>query len=161
MRLLRLLSSPKHFLLFAGGSVLLFDVFYVIMATLPGEDQYMCVPGANLTVSNLLFAGAFSVVLSIVLVGLWALFSVTSRKERVNMGALTGIGSVLALFTLFCTVCTLPVLSLFGLSIALGFFSSYNLIFKIVALVLLAGVLILLDRKLDPACSCRVPDETR
>ena len=134
-----------------GTALLFFDLNYYLMANLIGTRNLMCVIGAGLTVENF----AFSIAISS-LVGLMASGFIELRKKHKNtlaVSSTSGLGALLGIFTLFCPICTIPVLSVFGASVGLSFFTTYNLVFKIIALFLMLIAVYMLDGRLDEECA--------
>ena len=121
------------------------------MATLPGgSDMDVCDVGASLTSSNIMFATLYSALFGVMVAGLRELHE--KRKVSAKTSALSGVGMVVGSLTLFCSVCTIPLLSLFGLSTVLAFFTEYNALAKIFSLVLIGAGLYSMNKQLDGVC---------
>ena len=129
---------------------LFFDVQYWIMATLPGSRHEMCVLGAGLNTLNVAFSILQSLLAGLFVVGFFASFRVT--KASFQSASWTGLGALLGTMTVFCTLCTIPLITLFGLGISLGFITTYDLWFKLLSLFLLCIGLYQLNRKMRGAC---------
>lgn len=142
---------PTALFLFIGISVIFFDLQYWIMSKLPGTINEMCVMGAGLSVSNLLFSGMTSLLMGVLGAGLWLLFS--ARSFSIPAISSSGIGALLGMVTLFCPVCTFPLISIFGISIGLHFFTTFNTFFKAFSLLLITVGLYELNRQLKKDCS--------
>lgn len=154
MHLLKLLKQPKYLITFLGISVLLFDLAFYMMISLPGERDLMCVEGAYLTPLNIVFSIFMSMALANVMIGI---YDMNKHKKRSGVvGLLAFVGTLIGSFTVFCTYCTLPVLSLFGLSFGLSFFTFYNEIFKIISLILIVVAYVLLNKKIKDGCKIKM-----
>ena len=146
------LGKPVYMLTALGTSLLLFDFNYYLMANLPGEQNNMCVLGAGLTPANLLFTAFLSISMGILVAGIFATISQRAVSQKVAVTTLSGIGMITGTLTVFCTLCTLPVISLFGVSIWLSFFTDYNILLKILSVVVMGMALYLLNRQLKMSC---------
>ncbi|MBI2634557.1 hypothetical protein HYW82_02740 [Candidatus Peregrinibacteria bacterium] len=149
------LGQPIYLLVMLGTALLLFDFNYYLMSTLPGSRDFACVVGANLTTGHIIFAGILSILAGIMAAGILALVRKNSSKFAVS--SMSGIGLFFGGMTMFCTACTLPFISLFGLNIGLSFFTTYSLLFQITSLGLLGISVIFLNKKLNRDCrACRI-----
>lgn len=147
------LKKPTQFLVFFGSFLLFFDLSYYFMATMPGIKDSMCVMGANLTVSNIVFSLAMGILFGVVASGLVSfLFSTSKRRRKIMTSSFSGLGALLGSLTVFCLPCTLPAISLFGISVSLNFFSSYNLFLRVAGFILLLVTAFLLNKKLEADC---------
>lgn len=162
------LKELKYALVFAGVVFLLFDVSYYLMVNLPGTRNFACVMGANLTPLNIGFSVVMSLLVGLLMTGFVALFSQQYKEKKAAMvslsaaqaGPLAGFGLVAGVLSLFCTVCTFPVLLLFGVSVGLEFFTDYHVLVKIISLGLLGAAVFLLNRQLARQCAvCKVPEK--
>lgn len=146
-----LLKNPRHWVIFGFTFGLLFYANYYLMAHLVGERDLMCVMGAGLTPFNLFFAFVMSVMAGFLVVGV-----VQNSKNRatsqVKVGSTSFLGLGLGTLTSFCTLCSLPALTLFGSSVSLGFITEYEVYFKLLSIVLLAVGLYLVNRELKEGC---------
>lgn len=133
-----------------GVAVLVFDFNYYLMSTMIGSRNHACVMGANLTTANIIFSGIFSVLCGALGAGVVALYR--QRRGVMKSSAISGIGMILGIFTMFCTACTFPIISLFGLSFGVGFFTDYSITFQILSLALLGYGMFTLNRQLDGVC---------
>lgn len=125
------------------------------MATLPGEKDFACVEGAALTAGNIIFALFMSLLSGIIIASLVSLhYKKHATTKEVELGTLSGIGAIFGMLTVFCTFCSFPIISLFGLSFAVSLFTDYNLLFKGISLALLLGSLYLIHRQLEGNCGC-------
>jgi len=134
-------------LVFVGLLLLFFDLNYYLMTRLPGTEGLACVPGGNVTAINITFA----VLLSILSALMFSAAIMLTGARRPTAG-IAGVGAVVGTFTVFCTTCSLPFISLFGLSVGLGFFTTYNLAIKIISLVLILVGLYYLEKQLQGNC---------
>jgi hypothetical protein len=149
------LKKPKYLFLFLGVAFIFFDIGYYIMSKLPGSRNEMCVIGVNLTPVNIIFSFCISILSAVMISGLVALFASKLAKNKAAMSSLSGLGFGLGMLTVFCPLCTLGTISVFGLSLGLEFFNDYNFYIKIASITLLAGSLYLLNRQLKGVCgSC-------
>lgn len=140
-------------------AAVIFDAYYLIMKRLPAvNDTKACQIGGALTTENLIFSAVLSMLAALILAGLFRLYRLrTSLKQKVATGSLLSVGFVVGVFTVFCTVCTIPVISLFGLGIGLGFFTTYNLLFKILSLLIMGLALYRVRRQLRNHCqACKI-----
>lgn len=155
LEIIKNLQRPSALFLAIGFSVLFFDLSYYFMSTLPGHKDLACVIGAGLTFWNMMFSIALSLMAGVMVAGIFALYK--KHKSRLAVSSLSGFGVLIGTMTIFCTACTLPVISLFGLSIGLTFFTTYNLTFKILSLAVMATGLYLLNGQMADKCKiCRI-----
>lgn len=155
LEIIKNLRRPSALFLAIGFSVLFFDLSYYFMRTLPGHKDLACVIGAGLTFWNTMFSIALSLMAGVMVAGIFALYK--KRQSKLAVSSLSGFGVLIGTMTIFCTACTLPVISLFGLSIGLTFFTTYNLTFKILSLAVMMAGLYLLNRQLADECEvCRI-----
>lgn len=157
MPVLSNLKQLKYFLAALGAAVLMFDVSYYVMSTFPGSRNNMCVLGANFTPTNIAFSIVLSVMVGVLFAGFIALFAQNYTKNRAKLTSLSGLAFLIGSMSVICTACTLPVISLFGVTIWLDFFTNHEILFKVVSLVLMSGSLYLLNQQLKNACAVCVP----
>ena len=130
-----------------GVALGFFALSYYLMATLPGTRDLTCMMGANLTVLNIGFGVILSVMTGIFVAGFVAL-AIMKRGGLGASSATGGVGVIVGIFTVFCTICTLPAISLLGVSLSLSFFVEYNLAIKIVSVLFMGLGLFFLYRQL-------------
>lgn len=158
MKIVTNLRNPKYLFALVGVAFVAFDLSYYLMASLPGNRDEMCIMGANLTPLNIWFSVMLSLMVGVLFAGFWSLIDKKihlqkqSGGKKIAVGSLSGIGAFLGVMTMFCTACTLPVISLFGLSVGLEVFTDNNYIFKIASLVMVLVSIILLNRQLEDKC---------
>ncbi len=153
--ILKNLANPSRALVALGSAVLFFDLSYYAMAYLPGEKNLMCVIGAGLTTVNMIFSLILSLMFGIVVSGVVSLYK--QRKVGLAASSASGIGFVVGAFTVFCTACTIPVFTVLGAAVSLSFFTTYELYFKIVSMILMLYGLYLLNKQLKEECQvCKV-----
>lgn len=133
-----------------GVAFLMFDFNYYLMSTLIGSRNNACVVGANLTAANLVFSVIFSIFCGILVAGLVQLYR--QRKLAMKGSMVSGFGLLLGIFTMFCTACTFPIISAFGLGLGVEFFTDYSPGFQVLSLALLGYGLYSLNRQLDGVC---------
>ena len=134
----------------------IFYGYYQVMKILPAVgDVPACIVGGSLTLKNVVFSGFLSALTALVLAGLIRLYLLRrSIVKSTKTGSILGLGFLTGFFTVFCTLCTIPVVSIFGFGIGLGFFTTYNLFFKIVSMIFMIAALILLDKQLNSCEAC-------
>lgn len=144
------LRNPTLLTVMLGFAFLFFDLQYLMMSRLPGYRDEMCVMGAGLNPSNITFAIATSLFAGLFIVG----FIETLRKKQTSYKALSlsSVGALVGSMTVFCASCTIPVLSLFGLAFGFGFFTTYNIWFKIISLTLMSIGLYQIDKQIRGNC---------
>ncbi len=152
------LKNPVYLFYFIGAVFLVFDVQYFLMATLPGTRDFMCVDGANLTPLNVVFSLALSVLVGLMVSALLAMFQKTIKQKKASLASMTGVGMGLGALTLFCPICALPVISVFGISLGLDFVNDYNVWLKLLSIALLVVSLVMVNGRLDPECKTCVMD---
>lgn len=140
------LRSPAAAVVAGTTALLIFDVNYYLMSTMLGTRNNACAIGANLTPFNIGFSGVMSILAGVMIVGIGAL--IKKKRNAAQAVSLSGFGFVSGIFTLFCTVCILPLITIFGVAIDLGFFTTYNVFFNTASLMLFVWGLWLLNRKL-------------
>lgn len=152
--LLKEYKNPSMWLVGFATGLLVFDVQYFTMANFPGTRNEMCVMGANLTPLNIVFALLLSTMIALLIIGFIQLFKKKLEQKKVLASSVsTTFGLLIGVFSSFCTLCTLPVLSLSGLSVGLEFFTEYQAVFKIISLLLLGAALLQLNKQLKDQCS--------
>jgi hypothetical protein len=157
LHILDILKKPKYLFACIGGAVLVFDFNYYLMLKLPGSEDEMCVMGVNLTAGNIIFSILLSLLIAVVITGLLALFVKKRAQRKVELASLSGVGLGLGMFTFFCPVCAIPLLSTAGLSVVFQTFNDFNLVFKIVSIGMLLMTLFFLNRHLGDECvKCKV-----
>lgn len=148
-----LLNQKKYLVLFLLVSAGFFALNYQLMARLPGGGKnLMCEVGGGLTPENLTFGFVLSAMGGLLITGFIALLSQKKAKVGWKAGSASTLGMGVGLLTTFCTLCTLPVISLFGLGVGLSFFTEYELWFKVLSLILLGASLYLLNKQLKEQC---------
>jgi len=157
MPIIAQLKQLKYFFIFVGVAALMFDISYYVMSTLPGSRDSMCVVGANITPLNIGFTAIMSLLIGILMVGFIALFAQNYAKNKAGLTSLSGMGMLVGTMSVICTACTLPVISLFGFSIWLDFFTDYEVLFKVLSFGMIAASLYLLNQQLKNECKLCVP----
>ena len=99
------------------------------MAHFPGTDGFMCLIGANFTPLNIIFSIFISLSAGLLTVGLIELYKEKKALKSVELGSTSTVGLAMGMLTTFCTLCTIPTLSLFGVGISLSFVTQYELYF--------------------------------
>ncbi len=149
-------EEPLQWLYTITLAAIIFYSYYLVMRLLPGVGQVpACLVGGALTLQNLIFSALLSFLTALIISGLFRLY--VKRKsmiKNVKTGSVMGFGFLLGFFTVFCTLCTIPVISIFGFAVGLGFFTTYNLIFKILSLLLMILALTLLNKQLNFCETC-------
>jgi hypothetical protein len=155
MTLLKTLKKPKYLFAFFGSAVLVFDFNYYLMSSLPGTRDEMCVMGVNLNTGNIIFSLTLSILMAVLITGLIALFANKCAQRKIAVASLSGLGMGIGLFTFFCPLCAIPLLSISGISIIAQAFNDFNLAFKIASLAMLGFSLFLLNKHLsDDSVGC-------
>jgi len=126
------------------------------MKILPGVGNVpACVVGGSMTIKNVIFSGLLSALTALILAGLMRLYLLRkSIVKTAKTGSILGFGFLTGFFTVFCTLCTIPIISIFGFSVGFGFFTMYNLLFKILSMIFMITALILLDKQLNSCETC-------
>ena len=158
MQLFVNLKKPTYALIALGVALLLFDFNYYIMVNFLGEINLTCVIGAALTKKNIVFALLTSTMTGVLISGVVRLFfERKGRQKNAGTASIGIVGTLIGFFTVFCTLCTLPVFVLFGVSIGFGFFTDFTIYFQLLSLGLLSGALFFLNRQLVGVCDfCEV-----
>jgi len=151
--IISLLKNPRYILVASMVFGSFFYLNYYLMANMIGEQDFMCVMGGGLTPFNITFALIISAIASLVVVGFLENQKNRSSKSSLKMGSASAVGLTLGTLTSFCTLCSLPVLTLFGLSIPITFLTDYELYFKFASFFLLIGGLYLVNRELKKGCT--------
>lgn len=152
MTLFDLLNQRKFlalFLLVSGG---FFALNYRLIARLPGGGNLACEIGGGLTPENLTFTFVLSAMVGLLVMGLTGLFSQKKAKLGWKTGSSSTLGMAVGILTTFCSLCTLPLLSLFGLGVVFSFITEYEFWFKGLSLILLGWSVYLLNRQLKEQC---------
>ncbi|MBI2453174.1 hypothetical protein HYV56_00550 [Candidatus Peregrinibacteria bacterium] len=149
---------PWAFIVAFFSAASLFLIQYYLMATLPGTKNLSCVMGAWLTFGNLVFSLFVSLLFGFLVPVFIFIFS-QSLKTLKSAASTSGVFSLLgfgtSMLSVFCTFCTLPVISFFGVSIGLSIFTFYNAYFKVLSIIFLFISIFLLHRKLQKGCKFR------
>jgi hypothetical protein len=156
-------EEPLQWLYTLTCAAIIFYSYYLVMRLLPGVGQVpACLVGGALTLQNLIFSALLSFLTALIISGLFRLY--VKRKsmiKNVKTGSVMGFGFLLGFFTVFCTLCTIPVISIFGFAVGLGFFTTYNLVFKILSLLLMILALTLLNKQLNFCETCMLDSSRR
>jgi len=151
-----LFKNPVYVFIALGAAFLVFDVSYYALAHLPGTRNLACVEGGYLTAGNVLFSVVFAILLGIFAAGFVRLFRIRTETKKATLMSLSGVGLLVGMLTTFCTVCTIPVISFFGLSVGLGAFTTFNVYFKVFSLASILYALYLLHKQIQGDCACEV-----
>ena len=152
LAILQLLKNRVYLIMAVAVAFILFDLSYYFMSTLSGSDGLTCIDGGNLTLANLVFSAIMSLSVALMLIATIEVHK-RRRKKILSAGsALSGAGFFVGTLTVFCTACTIPIISLFGLGTVLWWFVSYNLWFKLLSLVLIGLGLRMLNKQLEGEC---------
>ncbi|PIQ79463.1 hypothetical protein COV81_02140 [Candidatus Peregrinibacteria bacterium CG11_big_fil_rev_8_21_14_0_20_41_10] len=151
--LLTNLKDAKYGLTAFGVAFIIFDISFYLMLTLPGTRNNACVDGANLTITNLIFALLVSILMSILVAGFIRLYAQKQVENKAALASLSGLGLIIGSFTLFCGICTIPLLSVFGLAFIANLFTDYNIAFKTISIILMLITTYLLNQQLANKCS--------
>lgn len=152
--IITLYKNRQAWIITMATALPIFILFYIIMSRLPGNDNESCSIGASLTWGNIGFSAIISLLVGIMMVGFNQLKQKSkSPQKNILTGSSLGIGGILASLTIFCTLCTIPVLSIFGVAISLSFLTTYNTLFKLLSLLFFSAGLWMLDEKLRKDCT--------
>lgn len=155
MELIKRITDPFRFLLMFFVALCVFALLLYIMATLPGHMGNMCRIGGNMSWQNTLFAVLFSALVAIHVVVLPELLGAPkspTTKLPAWLAGLPVLGTLMGIFTVFCTICALPIVVLFGASLSLGFFTTYSIYIQLGSILLLCFSLYFVERYLASAC---------
>lgn len=147
-----LLKKPYSLALFAVVFGILFWFNYYLMVHLVGSRDMMCVMGAGFTPFNMTFAFLMSSMAGLMAVGFFENLRNRTALSRVKVGSTSVLGLTMGTLTSFCTLCSLPALSLFGSSVSLGFFTEYEIYFKVISLVLLGIGFYVVNKEVKEGC---------
>lgn len=150
LALLNTIKTPTNIFVLLGVSVLFFDLQYYLMKNLPGHENFQCIPGANLNSLNVFFSILLSLMTGLMVVAFIELYK--RRKMSMAAGSASGLGLFLGTMTVFCTACSLPVISLFGISFSLMFFTEYEILLKAASILLMLVGLWVLNSQLANDC---------
>ena len=139
-----------------GFGLIFFDINYYLMTNLPGNKNNMCMIGAGFTFWNVFFSILLSFLIGVLIAGMIVLVK-QKKPKKLSAGPLAGVGVFFGMLSVFCVWCTVPVISLFGLSMSLSFFMSYSVYVKIVSIGLMILGLHYLNKQLLNECnSCKI-----
>lgn len=147
------LKKPFNLALFTVVGLLFFGVNYYALANLPSSNGFMCSVGGNLNPTNILFSLILSGMAGLIVAGLWEQVQEKKSGRSVKIGSTSSLGLGLGTLTSFCTLCTLPVISLFGVGSILTFISEYQLHFKLLSIAILGAGVYLLNNQLRKRCN--------
>lgn len=152
IHLLKMFTDPVYLMVMIGTAFVFFDLQYFLMATLPGTRDFMCVDGANLTPINVVFSLLLSLLVGLMVSSLIALVIKKAARRKVAMTTFTGVGMGIGALTLFCPICALPVISIFGLSLGLEFVNDFNFWLKLLSIAMMVVSLYMVNKRLDDNC---------
>jgi hypothetical protein len=156
MPLFQALKNIRSLNIILVFTTLIFFVSLYLMATLPGEKNFSCVLGAALNKENIVFSLLMSLLTSVIIASLVSLYFYKQfHSKEISLGVTSGLGAFVGMFTVFCTFCTFPIISLFGFSFAVSWFTDYNLYFKFISFLLLLGSLYFINKQLKGNCLCK------
>ncbi len=138
MHTMRILKDPAYFLFFLGCTTLLLTANAYFIFFLPGSNGYACIPGENITTKNILFGVFLSLSTAFLLTALVFIMQMPktcSIRTQGKLASITGVSTISGIFTVFCTVCTLPIFSILGVSVGFSIFTIYNGWFKIISII--------------------------
>lgn len=145
------LKKPSTLSIFVLSSTAFFALQYYILSTLPGGGIDACVIGGGLNAQNLTFAALMSVGFGLILAAIPQVYAL----HKANAGTLGGTSFMaffIGIFTVFCTVCTIPLISVFGISFSLAFFTDAALELQLISLILMGLSLYLMEKQLKGIC---------
>lgn len=147
-----ILKNPPHLGAFVAVSGVFFAANYYALKNLPHSDGFMCVMGGNLTATNLIFGALISIAAGLLAAGFFEQFRQKQTKKAIRLGSASSAGVILGTLTSFCTICTLPIISLFGIGAFMNFVSEHQLVFKIISLGLMSLGIYLVNSQLRDQC---------
>jgi len=154
------LRRPINFAVFFGVSVIAFDFNYYLLTHLPKSFNKMCVPPGDVAPLELLFIVMISLLTGIMISTIIDLVKMKTAG-RASTSFLGSVGLFLGTLTVFCPYCTLPFITLFGLSVSLQFFVTYGVIIRILSVLLMLGALVLVDQQLSGECiTCNINNKS-
>jgi len=130
-------------------AVLFFVGSIHMMRSLPGTAEGMCVMGANFTPLNVVFSAILAGIIGVIVAGVSQVYHYKAAKAGVAITSISGIATAFGVMTMFCTMCTLPIISIFGVSIGLSAFVYYNTAFKVGSLVLMLISALMINHQLE------------
>ncbi len=154
------LKTPVNMLIFMGAVLLFWDMNYWIMKNTMGTglSGLQCVPDGAFTTENIYFSILISFLMGLFVVGMKELFQKKSNllKKSATL-SIFSVSGLLGTFTVFCPVCTIGVVSIFGISFGLNVFLDYNTEIKVLSAFLLIFGLYWLNGQLKDDCKiCRI-----
>jgi hypothetical protein len=103
------------------------------------------------------YASVLAILTGVAVVGIISLTHIRAAKNKIALSSLSGIAVLMGTLTAFCTLCTLPVISFFGISIGLSAFTDFNPWFKAISLLLMGISIYLINMQLQNQCGiCKV-----
>lgn len=150
--LLKSLKKPTNLFYAIGSAFLIFDLSFYAMITLPGTKNNTCILGGNFTTQNAIFSIILSICLGIIISGMITLFKQKQTNSKTKVASITGIATILSGGTMFCSICTLPILTLIGLGTFFYFFLEYSIIIQLISLGMIIFSMHLLSQQLEGNC---------
>lgn len=151
--ILALYKKPQSWFITIGIGAPIFYGLYLTMSRLVGYENETCTIGAGLNLENILFSILISIFTGMMALGFWELFKRNSfNRSNLITGSSLSVGGIIGALTVFCTLCTIPVISVFGVAISLSFFTTYNTLFKLLSLLFFVIGLGMLDKQLLKDC---------
>jgi len=152
----KVLSNPVYVIFAIGIFAVIFSFSLYALLTLPGSNGYACVHRAYLTTFNVIFSAILSLLIAIFTVGFTELTKQHKARHQAKLVSLSGIALVFGILTTFCTVCTISIAIPFLAGI-FSLFTTFNIWFKIIAMLSLIYALYTLDGQLKGKCKvCRL-----
>jgi hypothetical protein len=160
MKILKPLIEKKSLISISLLTVICFAPQYYILKHLPGEAFNSCMIGAYFTAGNISFALIISILIAINFISMGIV--IKSKKEfKVLSASLSGSGFFLALLTSLCLPCTLPLITLLGVSISLNFVTDNLMLFKAISLILLIINFYILEKQYIDECQiCNINNKS-
>lgn len=151
--ILTILKKPLNLSLFLGVSVAFFAANYYAMKNLPHSNGFMCILGGNVTPLNITLGLILSLSAGLLVAALFEQFKQKQTQQALRVGSASGVGMIMGTLTSFCTICSVPIISLFGIGTAMSFISQYQLYFRIGSIALMFIGLYLINKQLKSQCS--------
>lgn len=128
--------SKEELISLFGISTSIFIIQVYFLLTLIGSNGFACVPGANFTLVNLVYALIVSLLFGLNIIFLFKI-SRKHKKPQKKQQSINALGFSLGLLTTFCGACTLPFIYAIGLASISELIAHYNHELKIASILIL------------------------
>jgi len=131
-------KKRNNIFLFICSFLVLYGLNYLVMKSLPGTNGFQCLPH-SMNAKNVIFSVIMSTIMAVFIVGMKELLTLKKNtlQQTVSGVSIFSVSGIIGFFTIICPICTLGVVSLFGVSFGLNFLLDFNIQIKIISILLM------------------------